>query len=68
METNIVPSIEGCMKKVLLQIENKLEDVDQALSEKLQSEEERYESMFEYYKDSMNWLQLFHNKIQDVAK
>jgi hypothetical protein len=45
-----------------------LVEVDVALSEKLACEEERFESMFDYYKDSMNWLQVFHTKLNDLAK
>lgn len=49
MSTQIVPTIEATLKKVLTNIEKPINDLNLALCEKLVEEEDRQESMMNYY-------------------
>jgi len=45
------------MKEVMSSLDRKLNEVDGALFDKLEDEEDRYERMLDYYKNSITWLQ-----------
>ena len=68
MSNQIVPSIELVFKKLLTQLEKKLEQVDLALYEKLSEDEDKHENMVQYYQNSLVWLKSFHNKVGSLAK
>lgn len=50
------------------QLDERLCDVDLVLSEKLEEEEQRWESMVDYFQNSLQWLKMFHKKVGILAK
>jgi len=53
MASSIVPQISETLRKLMGQIDERLKDVDLALSEKLDEEEHRWESMVDYFQNSL---------------
>ena len=68
MSGQIVPQIEQILKKSVAQLEQKLQQVDVALCEKLAEDEEKNEQMVHHYQNSLVWLKMFHQKVGNLAK
>ena len=58
MSGTIVPQIEQILKKSVAQLEQKLQQVDVALCEKLAEDEEKNEQMVHHYQNSLVWLKI----------
>lgn len=68
MSNQIIPQIEQILKKSITQLEQRLQQVDVALCEKLAEDEEKNEQMVQHYQNSLVWLKMFHQKVGNLAK
>mmetsp|Transcript_807 Transcript_807/g.1030 ORF Transcript_807/g.1030 Transcript_807/m.1030 type:complete len:124 (+) Transcript_807:1274-1645(+) len=68
MKDTIKPEIQACIAEMLGSLDKKLLEIDDALCDKLEEEEDRYIKLLDYYENSIKWLQQFHVKVSALAK
>jgi len=52
----------------MIKFKAQMDQVDQALCEKLSNEEEKQDNMVNHYQSSLTWLKMFHKKLGVMAK
>lgn len=63
MNAHIVPKIEQTLTKLVGNLQKPMQEINQALCEKLSVEEDRNENMINYYQNSLERLLWIHSRM-----